>query len=162
MLIRDNIEVLKGNYIIHYDKENDEYYGSKTDDFTLPEKIYGNYSDEVDLWIRNFKNRSKNLGIRLDGLKGMGKTLMAKKFMIESGLPVLVINQAFCGSKFNQFINSINQEVILFFDEFDKVYKSEEHQEELLTLYDGVYDSKKVFLMTSNSNKGNQFFKNRP
>ena len=91
-----------------------------------------------------------------------GKSLLAKQLMIEAKLPVLVIEEAFKGSKFNDFINSIDQEIVVFFDEFEKVYKEQEDQEELLTLFDGVISSKKIFLLTANKDNINEFFENRP
>lgn len=91
-----------------------------------------------------------------------GKTLLAKQFMTEANLPVLIVEEPFAGSKFNDFINSINQEVVVFFDEFEKVYKEQEKQEELLTLFDGVINSKKIFLLTANRDNINEFFENRP
>jgi len=48
------------------------------------------------------------------------------------------------------------------FDEFEKIYDKEE-QEELLTLLDGIYSSKKLFLITSNDKwRVDQHMRNRP
>jgi hypothetical protein len=69
--------------------------------------------------------------------------------MAKQGVPTIVINAPWCGDKFNTLIQSIQQPCIVMFDEFEKVYSSEE-QEAMLTLLDGIYSSKKLFLLTSN------------
>jgi hypothetical protein len=51
---------------------------------------------------------------------------------------------------------------MVLFDEFEKVYDSDE-QEEMLTLLDGVFPSKKMFLITCNDKwRVNQHMRNRP
>lgn len=163
MIVRKKLNKLPNkNFVIHFDKEKEEYYGVEVDEFTLPEKIYGDYSKDIQTYLKSFNTLDKNLGILLAGYKGAGKSLMAKQFMIEANLPVLIVEEPFTGSKFNDFINSINQEVVVFFDEFEKVYKEQEQQEELLTLFDGVINSKKIFLLTANRDNINEFFENRP
>jgi len=42
------------------------------------------------------------------------------------------------------------------------VYAESKSQEELLTLFDGVVDSRKMFILTTNNRKINEFFINRP
>ena len=74
----------------------------------------------------------------------------------------IVINQPWCGEAFNAFIQSIEQPVIVVFDEFEKVY-DEAEQEAMLTLLDGVYPSKKLFVLTCNDKwRVNQHMRNRP
>ena len=97
--------------------------------------------------------------------KGSGKTLLAKMLSIkgyEADIPTIVINQPWCGEAFNAFIQSIEQPVIVVFDEFEKVY-DEAEQEAMLTLLDGVYPSKKLFVLTCNDKwRVNQHMRNRP
>jgi hypothetical protein len=51
----------------------------------------------------------------------------------------------------------------VLFDEFEKTYREPEHQESLLTLLDGVYPSKKLFVLTSNDKyRIDQHMRNRP
>ena len=51
---------------------------------------------------------------------------------------------------------------MVLFDEFEKVYDSDE-QEEMLTLLDGVFPSKKLFVLTCNDKwRVNQHMRNRP
>jgi len=163
MIVRKKLnELPPKNFVIHFDSEKGEYYGVEVEEFTLPVKIYGDYSIDIKRYLNSFNTLDKNLGILLSGYKGAGKSLMAKQLMIEAKLPTLIIEENFKGTKFNDFINSINQEVVVFFDEFEKVYKEQVDQEELLTLFDGVVDSKKIFLLTANKDNINEFFENRP
>jgi hypothetical protein len=101
----------------------------------------------------------------LTGEKGSGKTLLAKMLSVkgyDQGIPTIVINQPWCGESFNAFIQSIEQPVIVVFDEFEKVY-DEQEQEMMLTLLDGVYPTKKLFVLTCNDKwRVNQHMRNRP
>ena len=59
-------------------------------------------------------------------------------------------------------MQTIDSPSIVIFDEFEKIYKREE-QDRLLTLFDGVYPSKKLFVVTSNDQlKVTPYIKNRP
>jgi hypothetical protein len=56
----------------------------------------------------------------------------------------------------------IEQPAIVLFDEFEKVYDSDD-QEKMLTLLDGVYPSKKLFLLTCNDKwRVDRHMRNRP
>jgi hypothetical protein len=99
------------------------------------------------------------------GEKGSGKTLLAKEISIqgyESGYPTILINQMWKGDEFNKFIQDIEQEAIVIFDEFEKIYRGQD-QEEVLTLFDGVYPSKKLFIVSCNDKwKVDGHMRNRP
>jgi hypothetical protein len=110
-------------------------------------------------------DRPNTTGVMLAGEKGSGKSLLAKAISLqaaEQGIPTIVINAPWCGDKFNSFIQSIEQPVIILFDEFEKVYDSE-HQEAILTLLDGVFPSKKLFVLTCNDKwRVDSHMRNRP
>jgi hypothetical protein len=56
----------------------------------------------------------------------------------------------------------IEQPTMILFDEFEKVYDRED-QEKMLTLLDGVYPSKKLFVLTCNDKwRVNEHMRNRP
>jgi hypothetical protein len=101
----------------------------------------------------------------LTGEKGSGKTLLTKKISLlagEEGIPTILINQPWCGDAFNSFIQTIEQPCVVLFDEFEKVYDKDE-QEAILTLLDGVYPSKKLFLLTCNDKwRVDHHMRNRP
>lgn len=134
-------------------------------DFKMPSKIYGNAHKNADRILRTFDNRPLSTGVHLDGVKGSGKSLLAKYVCVlakEQNIPTIVINNPFCGEEFNKFIQSIDVPAVLLFDEFEKVYERE-HQDKILTLFDGVYPSKKLFVLTTNeSYRVSDYLKNRP
>ena len=135
------------------------------DDFTLPEKIYGNVDGQCARILSTFEDRPSTTGVHLSGVKGSGKTLLVRqlsKTALEMGYPTLIINQALCGEAFNDFMQSIDTPCIVIFDEFEKTYDNEA-QEKILTLFDGVYQSKKLFVLTTNNERRvSEFLKNRP
>ena len=163
MLVRKSLSVIPNkHYTIHFDKDLEEYYGVEIPTPKDVDKIYRDNSQSINRWKSSFNSINKNLGIVINGIQGSGKTLMAFEFFKEMDLPVLHVREPFSGNMFTQFINSLDQEVIIFFDEFEKVYHEEKSQEELLTLLDGGYNSKKIFVLVSNKNKLNEYFYNRP
>ena len=132
------------------------------EEFNLPTKIYGNLDNTVDRVLTTFKERNGNLGVLFSGIKGNSKTTVSKMICNKSDLPVIVITEPFTGSKFKEFLSSIKEETIIFLDEFEKVYNTTELQQEYLSILDGVFDGKKLFLFTSNDERINEFLRNRP
>ena len=116
--------------------------------FTIDYKIYGDVYKSVDRIYNTFTDRDSSTGVLLVGEKGSGKTLLSKLLIIkaaEQQLPCIIINSPWTGDKFNQLIQNIQQPCVVLFDEFEKVYE-EKDQNSILTLLDGVYPSKIVFI----------------
>lgn len=128
--------------------------------YNLPQKIYGDFEASVDRYISTFHNREKNTNILFSGEKGNGKSLISKLLCNRSNMPCIIVTAFF--DNFAEIINLINQECVVFIDEFDKIYDTEERQNSLLSLLDGAYESKKMFVFTSNSTKLNTYLQNRP
>ncbi len=153
------------NFTVKQNKMTGEYYLEPVDDFVMPKKLYGDTIKKAERVLSTFKNRPLSTGVHLDGVKGSGKTLLAKvlsHLAQKEGIASIVINQPFCGDEFNAFIQSISVPAILIFDEFEKVYNWET-QNKILTLFDGVYPTKKLFVLTTNdSHSVSSFLKNRP
>jgi hypothetical protein len=153
----------KGTYLTKYDAPNNVYYLELTEDFTMPSKIYGNSDLLSDRYVRTFSDGNKNMGILLTGLKGTGKSLTAKLTALKSNIPVILITEEFTGEEFKSFLNSIKQQVVVFIDEFEKVYTEDDTQQSLLSLLDGIFEGKKMFIFTSNMrDRINQYMLNRP
>lgn len=121
------------------------------------EKIYGVHHEKLAKVKRGFSVAERNFGIILSGDKGMGKSLFAKllaKDMKAAGLPVILVNSGFPGV--SGFLESIEQEVVVIFDEFEKTFRqgkgedSNNEQDEFLTLLDGFSTGKKLFAITCN------------
>lgn len=151
-------------YVLKLDPNNG-FYLEIVEDFTLPSKIYGDLTRLTDRVVNTFNSRPNSTGVLLVGDKGSGKTLLAKNISIcakSQGIPTIIINTGFSGDGFNSFIQSIDQPCIIIFDEFEKTYKPKE-QEGILTLLDGVFQSKKLFILTCNDRwKVDENMKNRP
>ena len=130
--------------------------------FKLPEKIYGDEKRIVKRFANTFRKSNKSIGILLSGQKGSGKTLTAKLLIKELGLPTILITTEFSGSAFHDFLSSIKHEVVVFIDEFEKVFKTIESQDQFLPILDGTFDTKKLFLFTSNTFEINPYMRNRP
>jgi hypothetical protein len=82
--------------------------------------------------------------------------------LAKQGIPTIVINASWHGDKFNSFIQTITQPCAILFDEFEKTYDRDE-QEAILTLLDGVFPSKKLFMLTTNDKYRVDFhMRNRP
>lgn len=154
-----------GNYTVKFDKMAEYFYLEEIDSFEIKGKIYGETIQQSQRILHTFEDRSSSTGVLLTGEKGSGKTLLAKMLSVQAakqGIPTIVINAPWCGDAFNAFIQMIEQPVIILFDEFEKVY-DEKDQEKMLTLLDGVYPSKKLFILTCNDRwRVNEHIRNRP
>ena len=153
-----------GNYIIKLDQFNNFYF-EQVDSFSINHKLYGDNPRHTDRIIKTFLDRPNSTGILLTGEKGSGKSLLAKTISIaaaELGIPTLIINSPYHGDNFNKFIQDIEQPCIILFDEFEKIF-DEDEQKGILTLLDGVFPSKKLFILTCNDKwRINQHMRNRP
>lgn len=169
MMSEQDIEVCEKlpakNYTVKQNPMSKEYYLEPVDDFVMPKKLYGDTIKKAERILNTFNSRPLSTGVHLDGVKGSGKTLLAKTLSHlaqQDGVASIVINQPFCGDEFNSFVQSIDVPAILIFDEFEKVYDYQT-QNKILTLFDGVYPTKKLFVLTTNdSHSVNSFLKNRP
>lgn len=150
-----------GNYMLKFDRSTFSYYLLKKPPFSLPKKIYGDVSI-VDRWLKSWKHNSdKNMGILLSGIKGSGKTVTAQKMCIDSKLPVIMISEPFEGSEFVDFLTSpILGECIIFIDEYEKVFDYD-NSSDMLSLMDGMYNTKLLFLLTVNKDYIADYMVNR-
>ena len=153
-----------GNYTIKADPMGNLFL-EHIDSFEIKGKRYGDLDRNCDRIVNTFMSRDASTGVMLTGEKGSGKSLLAKALSIYTaamGIPTIVINQPWTGDKFNQLIQSIEQPCVVLFDEFEKVYDQTD-QEAMLTLLDGVFPSKKLFVITCNDKwRVDSHMRNRP
>lgn len=153
-----------GNYVVKEDAFKNLYLES-VDGFEFKGKRYGDNNKNAKRILNTYMNRDVSTGVLLTGEKGSGKTLLAKTIAMEAAkqnTPTIIVNAPFTGDRFNTFIQSIEQPCVIMFDEFEKVYDKED-QESILTLLDGVYPSKKLFILTCNDKwRVDSHMRNRP
>jgi hypothetical protein len=154
-----------GTYTVSYSLERGFYF-DVIDNFKHEGKIYGDVMDTVKRFHQTYSERPAGTGILLEGDKGSGKTLLAKLLCIEGykrDIITVVISQPWHGEQFNEFVQSIDQPAIFLFDEFEKVYDIDRDQTKILTLLDGTYNTKKMFVMTCNDRSRLSYYMlNRP
>jgi len=154
-----------GNFTIKENPMSGELYLEQIDSFEIKGKRYGDLDKNTARIFNTFMDRSASTGVMLTGEKGSGKSLLAKALSIHAatnGHPTIVINHAWTGDKFNALIQAIEQPCVVLFDEFEKVYDAQE-QEAMLTLLDGVFPSKKLFVITCNDKwRVDSHMRNRP
>lgn len=152
-------------YTVKFDERAGEFFLEQIENFTLPKKIYGKNVDYSVRILKTFEDRPGSTGVLLSGIKGAGKTLLGKQVAVaarERGYPTIVINKDWNGDEFNSFIQSITTPCVIMFDEFEKIYDYH-HQRKVLTLFDGVFPSRKLFIVTTNTDREiNEFMQNRP
>lgn len=131
-----------------------EYFLETIQPYENTGKIYGNPVNRAKRIINTYQQRNTNLGVLLSGMKGSGKSLLAREISsqcIDIGIPTIVISENHHGDDFNRFMTSIDCRCVVIFDEFEKVYKKgENEQDSVLTLLDGVYKGNKLFILTIN------------
>ena len=148
------------------------FYLEKYNEMEVNEsKIYGVHLSKINKVMNMFRSSERNLGVILSGDKGIGKSLFARLLsneVIKNGMPVIIVDTYIQGIA--SYIESIQQEVMILFDEFDKTFgevKSKDGeaspQTSLLSLFDGLSSGKKLFVITCNDlNKLNEYLINRP
>lgn len=157
-------------YVVRFDKMSGFYLELHTP-LAVDEKVYGIHQQKVDKVLCAFGKFNRNLGVILSGKKGIGKSIFARMLGIEAvnrGIPVIIVEQYIPGIA--SYIESIEQEVMILFDEFDKTFSNikageskTDPQASLLSLFDGVASGKKMFVVTCNDLfQLNDYLVNRP
>lgn len=142
------------------------------DDAKNSEKVYGNLNTRADKVFKAYQATNRSVGVLMSGEKGIGKTMMARILCERAnamGLPVIIVT-------FNQpgianFLGSIKQPALILFDEFEKMFGAGGSgrnsrsgwddsgngdaggQPEMLSLLDGLYSNKWLFVFTCNQEK---------
>lgn len=118
-----------------------------SDKFAFDYKVYGIERGFINRVKKTYKEtKTGNLGVLLNGLKGTGKTVTSKLLSNELDLPIIIVT----GEGFTEYLNSIPQDILIFIDEYEKVF---EDSHEMLTIMDGALNSeyRRMFVLTSNS-----------
>ena len=155
-------------YVVRY-SEKEGFFLERYNEFKITDaKVYGIHLEKVGKVLDSFGIFNRNLGVILSGDKGIGKSLFSRllgRQAVEKDIPVIIVDTYWEG--IGSFLDRIQQEVIFLFDEFDKTFSEKEHgssaQTSMLSLFDGVAQGKKLFVITCNELRGlNDFLVNRP
>lgn len=159
------------SYVVRFSK-NRGFFLEKYVELDMEyEKAYGVHESKIEKVLNAFADVDRSLGVILSGDKGIGKSFFVKMLSasaIRSGLPVIVVDSYIPGIA--SYIESIEQQVVVLFDEFDKTFadiRAEDGkaspQAELLTLFDGLSGGKRLFVITCNDiRKLSEYLVNRP
>ena len=140
----------------------------KRADFETTTKVYGPHKDLVNQMITRYEQFNSNFGVILGGRKGTGKTMTARllsEAFKAKDIPTIIISKATPGLP--DFIQSIEQEVFILFDEFEKVFPkgnsdTKDLQSQFLPVFDGLSNTKHFYMITINDyNKLNDYFLGR-
>lgn len=149
-------------YNLKWDRYNGMSYFEEDGLLSLPAKVYTTKSDDVFIKRINtyFQKTSKlSTGVMLSGIKGTGKTVMAKVIAKNSNLPIIVVDEDYPTGRINDFFRKFETPVTIIFDEVDKHWDTEN----LLGWLDGVQaNAKKLVLFTcNNEDRVNDYLKDR-
>ena len=141
-------------------------------DLQVPDKLYGDTEEKTKKILNTFKSRSHSTGVLLAGTKGSGKTLLARNIankLYEEGIPTIIVPFNLIGPLIAEFIDTIDTECMILFDEIDKIPGSQYDDENasdtncLLGLFDGISVHKRLYVLTANDvNRINPQLLNRP
>jgi len=154
-------------YVVNQDPISGQFYLTEKElRFKTPSKLFGEIEERADKVINTYESRDTSTGVALTGFKGAGKSVTCKivcNKMVDKGVPIVIVNAPYSGEGFNSFIESLG-EIVVFLDEFGKVYKDrEQQQDKLLTLLDGQGQVKRMYIVTENKESLiNEFMWDRP
>lgn len=158
------------SYVVRF-AEMRGFYLEKHNGPEVNEKTYGVHLEKVNKVLGAYRVFDRHLGVILSGDKGIGKSLFAKLLAIKAadiGLPLIIVDTFYPGIA--SYLESIEQEALVLFDEFDKTFGGVRNrsgeadaQTGLLSLFDGLSTGKKLFVITCNElNSISEYLVNRP
>ena len=156
-LINPIIDIPLGVYIPKYDDIRGIYL-SRTNNFEYLKEYYllDKFEDYV---IKSFNESNKSMGVLYLGLKGSGKTKRAHKLALDSGLPVLYLQDLSILNKsaWKDMVGTdIFNNFVIFIDEYEKKLE-EATTVALLEWLDGSSNNKQLFILIGNEKANNKF-----
>lgn len=141
-------------YNISVDRYTDAISLEETSGLSLPSKVYCTPRDErfIDKVINSYNlSESGFTGVMLAGLKGSGKTVMAKMIANNSGLPIINIDKNIRPYILRNLVEKLGDTSVCFlFDELDKVLEDYDDSVLLQVLDGSDTKGKHMILFTCN------------
>lgn len=141
-------------YNISVDRYTDAISLEETSGLSLPSKVYCTQRDErfIDKVINSYNlSESGFTGVMLAGLKGSGKTVMAKMIANKSGLPIINIDKSIRPYILRNLVENLGDTSVCFlFDELDKVLADYDDSVLLQVLDGSDTKGKHMILFTCN------------
>lgn len=169
-VLSDDVMILKEElvpavYLVRENKDGNLYL-ERSNEFEVGHKVYGDQGRIINRVENTYSSRESNTGVMLYGEKGSGKTLFVKslsKGELGQKLPIIIVSENFHEETLCNFLFKIKDEAIVVFDEFDKNFSRKENQAPFLSLLDGVFKGKKLFIFCCNEIDGiHECFFDRP
>ena len=111
-------------YDLLYDEFNECSYLQENGNLNMPKQLFKIKGDDrfIKRCITYFNSdvSTETTGILLSGLKGSGKSVLAKRIAIESNLPIIIVNTQYRLRYLNSFFKNIKVPTCIIFDEFEK------------------------------------------
>lgn len=159
-----------GVYTVRFSKLTGFYLEAHSP-LNVKEKIYGVHHEKAQKVIHTYEHSDRSLGVILSGAKGIGKSVFSRmlaELSISHGIPVIIVDSFKPGIA--SYLESIDQSVMVLFDEFDKTFANikvgeneSDPQAGLLNLFDGTAIGKKLFVITCNEmSRLSDYLLNRP
>lgn len=137
-------------YRLHIDKEGLNLIKERPK-FDVPAKTYGDHARNRDAIFGDFQRTGGTLGAMFTGMRGAGKSLLGEDLAnrcIAADMPVLMVSEPVPAAILKAVIEIIGS-CMVYFDEYGKVYSSED-RERMLTLFSDTSLKKVLFLVTGN------------
>lgn len=136
-------ELEKGKvYTANFDRVSDETYLKSAPTLIMPDDLYETAEDAKFInKVLGHYSRTENgtTGVILAGVKGTGKTVMAKSMAIRSELPIVLLNKNFPPQELTGLMAKLKDErVCIVIDEIDKLNDRSYNDDFLLQLFDGI------------------------
>lgn len=137
---------------------------------SMPKKVYGDLDTITNHVLTAFEQRSSNTGVLLSGMKGSGKTLIARNIsnkLLAQGIPTIVVPPTMINPGVIAFLQMISSPCMLLFDEIDKIPGNNDDircaTDCMLGFLDGLCIGKKLSVLTVNErDRVNCNFLDRP
>jgi SpoVK/Ycf46/Vps4 family AAA+-type ATPase len=144
-------------YNIDIDHYTDAISLEETSGLSLPSKVYCTQRDErfIDKVINSYNlSESGFTGVMLAGLKGSGKTVMAKIIANKSSLPIINIDKSIRPYILKNLVEKLGDTSVCFlFDELDKVLADYDDSVLLQVLDGSDTKGKHMILFTCNDDR---------